>query len=169
MNSPFDPNNNNDLMYIKNVLWELKKRSDDKRTQVAAVILDEKGNILSYGVNSLPEPLKNKSIINMEGYDFAVKIANPNTMVNLNKRDIIRHAEHLSLKGLKNKYKDSPPYCCIVTHLPCPNCTAELIDYGIKKIYTFNQRTNSQSIFENKTKAIIALAGIELHILPLLR
>ena len=123
-------------------------RSKDPNSQVGAVIVDNRGRILSMGYNGLPDGLDDDIYPwNREGYHLETKYP------------YVVHAELnaiLNYRGERDLLKDSTLY---VSMFPCNECAKAIIQSGIKKvIYLENKYPESDS-----TKATIRMfndAGI---------
>lgn len=123
-------------------------RSKDPNSQVGAVIVDNRGRILSMGYNGLPDGLDD------DIYPWEREGNNLDT-----KYPYVVHAELnaiLNYRGERDLLKDSTLY---VSMFPCNECAKAIIQSGIKRvIYLENKYPNSDS-----TKATIRMfsdAGI---------
>tara|TARA_Y100001934_G_scaffold270263_1_gene354907 strand:+ start:1008 stop:1481 length:474 start_codon:yes stop_codon:yes gene_type:complete len=124
-------------MAFLNASW-----SKDPSTQVGAVIT-HKNRIVSMGFNGYPHGIAD----------------------NQDPREIkllkVIHAEENAILHANRSLED----CAIfATHFPCPNCTAKIIQVGIKTIYVpdFDEDYFSRwKDFLDVSKALIAEASIE--------
>lgn len=92
--------------------------SKDPSTQVGAVIIDEKQRVVSMGFNGFPRGTDDHEDL-YENRDI--------------KYQRILHAETNAVL-----FADRPGHTCYVTHPPCAQCTAMLIQHGIKRIIHCN-------------------------------
>lgn len=93
--------------------------SKDPSTKVGAVIVDNAHRIISVGFNGFPKGVQDNPF-----YLTDRKHKYPRTL----------HAEINSILFAKQDLKDCIIYC---THHPCSNCTAIIIQSGIKSIVAY--------------------------------
>lgn len=103
-------------------------RSKDPNNQVGACIVDEKSHkILSVGYNGLTR--------GMHDDDFDWQSTGEQTGILKNIKDYyIVHAERNAVLNYNGNTKDLEGATLYVTWFPCPECTKEIIQTGIKKI-----------------------------------
>lgn len=117
-------------------------RSKDPNSQVGAVIVDNRGRILSMGYNGLPDGLDD------DNYPWEREGNNLDT-----KYPYVVHAELnaiLNYRGERDLLRDSTLY---VSMFPCNECAKAIIQSGIKRVvYLENKYPDSDS-----TKATIRM------------
>lgn len=136
-----------DLVFIE-MLDSIKKLSDDKKRQVASLIVNETNDIISFGSNSLPDGVLHKPK-RCERPDKYVWLLHA-------ERNAIYKAARLgiSLKGAKM-------YC---TYFPCVDCARAIIQAGIVKLYTEKPDLNHPTWGDSWINAMIMFkeCGVEI-------
>lgn len=133
--------NKHNLVFIE-MLESIKKLSDDRKTQVASLIVNRNNDIISYGVNSLPDGV----IYNEERCTSPLK----NHWMMHAERNALYKAARLGISTM-----NANMYC---TYFPCADCSRAIIQGGIKKLYTekpdFNHHKWGESWIESLTMLI---------------
>ena len=114
---------------------EVSTWSRDPGTKVGCIIVDPLNRVVSLGFNGFPHGIS----------DDTLRLQDRET-----KLRITIHAEENALLFAK---KDVTGYTAYVTHHPCSNCAAKLIQSGISKV-VYKQ----DEVFESKWADSIALA-----------
>ena len=129
---------------------EVSTWSRDPGTKVGCIIVDPLNRVVSLGFNGFPRGVS----------DDTLRLQNRET-----KLRITIHAEENALLFAK---KDVTGHTAYVTHHPCSNCAAKLIQSGISKV-VYKQ----DDVFESKWADSIALAktlfsecGVEVVCMP---
>lgn len=94
------------------------KTSEAKRLKVGAIIY-KNDNIISLGINGTPK-----------GWHTNV-CEDENNMT----LPVVRHAERAALDKLRNSTETAKGSTLFCTHACCLNCSIEIVDSGIKKVY----------------------------------
>ncbi|PKF50164.1 dCMP deaminase family protein [Enterovibrio nigricans] len=124
--------------------------SKDPSTQVGAVITKGK-RIVSVGFNGYPHGISDSA----DTDDRDMKLLKT------------LHAEENAILFSKRDLEDCEIW---VTHFPCPNCAAKIIQTGISKVYCPEQSEDFLSRWGEKIKIsadMFTQAGVEVHWLPL--
>lgn len=138
--------------YFLGICEAVSLRSLDENTKVGCVVVDWNKRIISTGYNSFPagvnddawprdrkerqKILKHKSegsVIFIKNYDPTDEymVTNFNIIGEVDKYDIIAHAEENAIASHKGSLKNCTMYC---TYLPCNICARLIITAGIKKV-----------------------------------
>ncbi|KXF83262.1 dCMP deaminase family protein [Enterovibrio coralii] len=124
--------------------------SKDPSTQVGAVITKGK-RIVSVGFNGYPHGISDSADID----DRDMKLLKT------------LHAEENAILFAKRDLEGCEIW---VTHFPCPNCAAKIIQTGISQVYCPEQSEDFLSRWGEKIKIsadMFSQAGVEVHWLPL--
>lgn len=131
-----------------NILPQICELSDDNKTKVGCLIVDNDENILAYGSNVLPDGLTYEK--------RRCETTEKHIWLHHAERNAIYKAARLgiSLKGTKM-------YC---TYFPCVDCARAIIQAGIIKLYTNKPDLNHEKWGDSWVNAIIMFkeCGVEL-------
>ena len=94
------------------------KTSEATRLKVGAIALTQSGMVL-HGVNGQPS-----------GWPTEVCEDDDNTTL-----PTVRHAEKAALDKLRRSPETSAGSTFFISHAPCLNCSIEMVDAGVKKVY----------------------------------
>lgn len=124
--------------------------SKDPSTQVGAVITKQ-NRIVSVGFNGYPHGISDSVDIDDREMKYLKTL----------------HAEENAILFAKRDLDGCDIY---VTHFPCPNCAAKIIQTGIATVYCPEQTEDFLSRWEDKIQVsqdMFLQAGIQVHWLPL--
>ncbi len=124
--------------------------SKDPSTQVGAVIA-KNNRIISVGFNGYPHGISDSADIDEREMKYLKTL----------------HAEENAILFAKRDLDGCDIY---VTHFPCPNCAAKIIQTGIKKVHCPEQSEDYLSRWEDKVRVsqeMFDQAGVAVHWLPL--
>ncbi|MDC0611430.1 cytidine/deoxycytidylate deaminase family protein [Vibrio sp.] len=124
--------------------------SKDPSTQVGAVIA-KNNRIISVGFNGYPHGISDSADTDDREMKYLKTL----------------HAEENAILFAKRDLDDCDIY---VTHFPCPNCAAKIIQTGISDVYCPEQSEDFLSRWGEKVKIsedMFNQAGVRVHWLPL--
>ncbi|WP_163938031.1 dCMP deaminase family protein [Paraferrimonas sp. SM1919] len=124
--------------------------SKDPSTQVGAVIT-EKNRIVSLGFNGYPHGIADDAEIDTRDLKYLKTL----------------HAEENALLFARRDLTGCEIW---VTHFPCPNCAAKIIQTGIKAVHCPEQSADFLSRWGEKiqlSQVMFDQAGVNVHWLPL--
>jgi dCMP deaminase len=124
--------------------------SKDPSTQVGAVIAKQ-NRIISVGFNGYPHGISDSADIDDREMKYLKTL----------------HAEENAILFAKRDLDGCDIY---VTHFPCPNCAAKIIQTGISAVYCPEQTEDFLSRWGDKIQVsqdMFIQAGVKIHWLPL--
>jgi dCMP deaminase len=130
-----------------NILESLKELSDDTKRKVSSIIVKD-GNIISYGVNVIPnDASRNENRNSKELKKYWIEHSERNAIFKCSKQGI-------ALEG-------SEMY---VNYFPCADCSRAIIQCGIKKVYTPKPDLEKSKWKESWKEAIFILTEADVEI-----
>lgn len=110
--------------------------SKDESTNVGAVIVDDKNRIVSVGYNGFPRGVKDES---------------------LSRDEKLRRTIHAERNAILFAKQDVSGCTIYVTHMPCAQCAALLIQAGITRVVTHAPRADFASRWAEDIESALAM------------
>lgn len=123
-------------MYMR-MAYAAAETSSAKRLQVGAIAV-KNNNPIANGYNGLPSGIDGECEYREAApplYTSSYNLKDDNGVYRLVTRKQVRHAEHNLLLNLAKCNESSIGAVIFITHSPCENCAAMIVDSGITKVY----------------------------------